>query len=228
MRAGSTFLAVALVAAVLCGQDQPLSEHEQKRSAARERYDAWAKRVTDERAKNAKPTLEAGLKAAARKLTWEKRSVVNPRAPGIMVHADGSPTEYPSANDRRQAIAEAEQGVAAAKRRLADLKAGTYKPPVPEISFHAKHLKVGDTGNLPEVCPIVQVIDKRNMLIQFSHSEEDLLLWLADRSTAGVTDGQSVKISGVLWVSSTKTYRTNLGTKTVFVIEPLVPEPAAP
>ncbi|GEM_PF-6511250 len=105
-------------------------------------------------------------------------------------------------------------------------------------------LKLGDIGRLPSgesrkgsVVHVFQVIDKNTMLVTAAFSEtvrgargNQVVTTYENRptnvlvkgvSTVGATDRAGFPMPHVLEVTGTTTYKTTLGTRTVFVLEPL-------
>ncbi len=96
--------------------------------------------------------------------------------------------------------------------------------------FNHWPLKIGETGRINGYHKIIQVIDKQNLLSELTVSQTvrpfsywTRLVWISGIPTAGLTDGQLSKYPGAYTVTKTKTYSTNAGTKTVFVLEPAKP-----
>lgn len=81
----------------------------------------------------------------------------------------------------------------------------------------------GDIGRIPGVAKVVQVIDETTMLANVYFLGETTV-WLRGIDTAGVADGQELRIGNkiVFHVSGTKKYETALGaSRTVHVVEPI-------
>lgn len=68
-----------------------------------------------------------------------------------------------------------------------------------------------------------QVIDSTNLIAKYGRK----FIWISNVSTDGIIDGQYVRLTNVMKVTRTKTYKTALGgSSTVFVVEPVDPRPA--
>jgi hypothetical protein len=93
---------------------------------------------------------------------------------------------------------------------------------VPSIAYGQVDLgfEVGQKGKLLTNFnwTVMQVIDEDNMLVGLPAGQR---LWVKGFKTEGLTDGKPFRISNIVKVTGTTTYKTAIGgTKTVFVIEP--------
>jgi hypothetical protein len=95
----------------------------------------------------------------------------------------------------------------------------------PPMNTH--ELAVGSIGPFPQLsfrpganAKLIQVVDPDNAIIRLGGSDfsEKTNTW-AKLSTAGLVDDQFVALEGVWEVTGTKTYRTALGSRTIFVVE---------
>jgi len=131
--------------------------------------------------------------------------------------------EFTNAQARRDAIVRAQERVTELTAQLEAAKSGQFIRP----EIDAFEVSAGDIGELryPFYCtaagsnsfPVFQVLDERNVLIKTGKS----IRWVSEISTAGLVDGGEVKLDGILYVAGTKTYKSAVGTNTVFVLTPV-------
>lgn len=118
---------------------------------------------------------------------------------------------FPSASDKRVAIARSKKKMEDVKGLLEKAKAEKY----PKTNFEAVDvIGEGMFGRL--TFKLVQIVDDENSIVETTNGET---LWLASYPTKGMADEHRYALD--VAVSETKQYRTVLGaTKTVMVIRP--------
>lgn len=88
-------------------------------------------------------------------------------------------------------------------------------PKIPRTTLPPANLHNGSTGYL-ELCPYIvkQITGPTDMLLAFSPKNPNIpSIWLTDYPTAGLADGDQVRLIGLVKIDGTKSYTTASGDK---------------
>ena len=86
----------------------------------------------------------------------------------------------------------------------------------------AVRFEVGSVGKVWGWMKVIEVVDKSNMIVNWTDRTTDQRLWLEGFSSDGITDDKMISVSGPVIVSGTKQYESNVGKATVLVIKPVI------
>lgn len=123
-----------------------------------------------------------------------------------------------TAEEKKQLVAEAQEGVSDIKLKLQQLREGTL-----QISGDLPGKpSVGDIGRIWTGVRVAQVIDKSHARVSYGgERDNDTTVWISGTDTTDFADDATIKLDYVWEVTGTKTYTTVLGSsKTIFVLEP--------
>ena len=154
------------------------------------------------------PKLKSMLAAA-------KRGRIDGSRSGTLKHSNGNYT-FPSKSQKDREIASITEKIASTETRLA-----TYKHDPNAYAPRLDRIALGSIGQWPGA-NILQVVDEKTALVNFSSVQSKQTVWITGISTAGMVDGGAHRADVIVAVTGTKTYTTAVGgSRTVFTVEPL-------
>lgn len=173
-------------------------------------------------------TFQAGTKAASYPLA---RLIVLPRPEGV---PDFEPLETVDVDSdgkyfivRRPAKLEARRKAMLAKlppeKQAAVGRAARERQRVAAVGKAAlspAKMRVGEVGTLPQRCRVVQVVDGKNVRLEYGFEVLRTDFWVEGVDTKNLSEGREAMLPGVFEVAGTKRYDSNAGARQVLLVKP--------
>jgi hypothetical protein len=227
------FSIVTFCVVLLCGVDRTEAELKAEKESERNaqskenvKADEEDVKADEEDAKVDEEYVEVFV-TKSKAYTKESMKSFTPKAVALLTNAIKASAPDPKTQTQR---------VTAFNALLRDLRSDKVAFAAPLIPPY----KVGDIGSVKSF-KLLQVVDEDNMMVNPSYTTLQVLmqrdapmtferkfgntsLWVSGISTKGHTDGQTIGVAAVLWISGTKTYLNALHAKTTVNMATRFPE----